>query len=625
MGTAYYDNTGRLVRLQRNKYSQDLLTGLSQGRYNITTKERAFFNGPSQYPFTSYNNQLKPYRYALNSNISSELSVNEPKPLYHDGLTYIYYNPYLDFYKPNIEPRLNMLIPDLRYKLYYGGTSLLSSQEDYVFYDLETQSGGLPDERIFTDQLTNRKYMLTTTNYLYNNPSRFTPTTIETTDMHGNKYREEIKVVMDSITDKNSTIDSLRARHMLYSPLKSTKLAKSVGENDFRIVSETVTEYKDTLLGSNRYYVNNCSHELMLTDPVSVSAANLNKRFSCPSSSYSLENRFTHTRIGEKVVVTQHNTPGTQKSYIYDPELERQILSAENTPLSSLAAFDRCRALELANTSVSSSGMATPDDLRKFLEIHDQYAPTNTLRDSFLVRQLNSQMLEAAEYILSGRIYTQDVTQGGGRRGDIVNQYEDLWYRQSAKIPMSLNNYMDFIEKVIKVISLAAVDPDKLPLILNKDKLGNSISGRLQVKNATGRKYNYIIVSPRQKSSSNCTVSYTVTYADGSEENGSKTFVIPAGKSVVCWGEIELRDIPAGQNTPQVEVSTGNTKMVCGVLFPHGSDFTMNSYNSKGDLYCRIHPGGMESYEYDNAGRLLRVFDKYGNIIEEYHRHLVIE
>lgn len=66
LGTAVYDSRGRLVRLQKTRYSRALTQGFSSAYGISTAVNNEFFTGESIFPFSSRVDQIKPYAYAMN-------------------------------------------------------------------------------------------------------------------------------------------------------------------------------------------------------------------------------------------------------------------------------------------------------------------------------------------------------------------------------------------------------------------------------------------------------------------------------------------------------------------------------------------------------------------------------
>lgn len=61
-------------------------------------------------------------------------------------------------------------------------------------------------------------------------------------------------------------------------------------------------------------------------------------------------------------------------------------------------------------------------------------------------------------------------------------------------------------------------------------------------------------------------------------------------------------------------------------LVPAGGEFEATSYNADGTVYCRFdHNCQAERYEYDSAGRMVKVFDRDGNLLKENSYNVVVQ
>lgn len=85
-------------------------------------------------------------------------------------------------------------------------------------------------------------------------------------------------------------------------------------------------------------------------------------------------------------------------------------------------------------------------------------------------------------------------------------------------------------------------------------------------------------------------------------------------------------DLTAITGIEEISMPTLNEHLVYVALVPTDCEFEATSYNADGTVYCKFdHNGQTERYEYDGAGRVNRVFDRDGNLLQEKSYHVVIQ
>lgn len=85
-------------------------------------------------------------------------------------------------------------------------------------------------------------------------------------------------------------------------------------------------------------------------------------------------------------------------------------------------------------------------------------------------------------------------------------------------------------------------------------------------------------------------------------------------------------DLTAMTGIEEISLSVLDENLVYIALVPADSEFEATSYNADGTVYCRFdHNGQAERYEYDGAGRVIKVFDENGNVLQEKSYHVVIQ
>lgn len=620
LGTAVYDSQGRLLKLQKTRYSRSLVQniGSTYGMSDAITGE--FFTGEPLFPFSTRLDQLKPYAYTMNAERIKDDFPDEEKPLYWNGAGYVNYNPYIDYYVPNVQPRENMVIPNQDYVLYYGGCVVPTEEVEYTFYDQYLQNSGVPSIADFTRASFPLKYNVTTREYTYGNLSRVTPTGVLTRFPDGSEYREENKVVMDVISDgKGHLLDSMRVAHLCYLPVKTTSFVKPVGSSTFLLSGENVVTYLDTLIDNHHYYMPFEYWCARLAQPEDKSINN--QYFTLTQSCYSLEQRLRYIKFGNRILVQENQSRDKHETILYEERSGRPLFSAREVDPSGVAAFNRYIAYELKYVNLSGlPGNDVLNAVREFYVFHT--SERGALGDTFLRSESHREILAVVKMILDDKVHRQNCLEEVGKLDKMLDEYEMVWSRNKDRIGMTRADYCGMVESTLQVIRLDGRNPGMMSYALCRDELGLNLSSNLTVQKITGDKYRYKLLARKGSKVELTTVSWYFSRGGTNIETGKQEFEVPAGDGFYCLeGEIVVPASAKGLPTSLQLVS--GSDVWAGCLFPWNTGFTFYCYDGKGQIVSQVGPNGIIDYrEYDNNGRLLRVFDKNGNILEEYGYHV---
>lgn len=624
LGTAVYDKQGRLLKLKKNRYSQALVN-LPGTTYTISnTIKNEFFPGASLYGFSTQVEQLKPFRFFMDTENALAYMPNRNEPFYWNGEATVNFNPYTTFYVPNVQPRENMVIPDQFYKIYYGGATVLTGEVEYDFFDQESAAAGIPSESDFTRTSFTGKYNVTTRNYTYGNTQRITPTSVVTITADGTEYRQDSKVVMDVFPDNTSTLlTNMRTAHMLYLPVRASQYVKTPGSTGFLLAGEEVTTYMDTLIGEKHHYLPYRSHRLSQVAPVSVASGSLNNYFTQAQSSYVIDKQLHYSGVGKRVEVGEVKSATGKEIYVYDGETGNRILVAAQTDRSSVAAFDRYRKSELKHINLSQlPTLSMKEKLETYYNFH-QNLPEIVLQDTFLSNPmtLHKEIMEIVDDILQGKEHRQKIFEEAGKKEQMQGEYEMVWLRRQNNIGIPMADYLNMVRDIVDPIRFDTQKPDLMAYLPGLNKLGVNIPSSILVKKVVGNKYRYKLLVERSATNAvNVPVSWTFSNSGTAIGTGGNTLTVPQGTGLYCLeGEIP---VSASQLSASLTFNVSND-VLSAVLCPDGTEFELTNLDGKGNVVCRIGRNGIiESREYDPQGRLLRVKDKDGNILQEYHYHV---
>ncbi|WP_059025283.1 hypothetical protein [Gabonibacter massiliensis] len=624
LGTAVYDKQGRLLKLKKNRYSQALVN-LPGTTYTISsTIKNEFFPGASLYGFSTQVEQLKSFRFFVDTENALTYMPNRNEPFYWNGEATVYFNPYTTFYVPNVQPRENMVVPDQFYKIYYGGATVLTGEVEYDFFDQESAAAGTPSESDFTKTSFTGKYNVTTRSYTYGNTQRTTPTSVVTTTADGTEYKQDLKVVMDAFPDNTSALlTDMRAANMLYLPVRTSTYVKAAGSTSFLLAGEEVTTYTDTLIGGKHYYLPSKLLRSNQVNPVSVASGSLNNYFTRAQSAYTVDNQLHYSGVGVKVEVAEVKSAAGKETYVYDEETGNRIFVAAQADRSSVAAIDRYRKSELKHLNLNElpdKGMK--EKLETYYDFH-QNLPESVLRDSFLSESwtLHKEIMNIVEDILQGKEHRQKIFEEAGKKEQMQGEYEMVWYRRQNNIGISRADYLNMIQDIVDPIRFDTRKPDMMAFLSGRDKMGVDIPGKLLVQKVNANKYRYKLLVERSAAKAlSISVSWTFTKSGVAVGTGENTFTVTQGTGHYCMeGEIP---VSAAQLSASLELRFSDD-VLSAALCPDGIEFELTSLDGKGNVVCRTGRNGIiESREYDPQGRLLRARDKNGNILQEYHYHV---
>lgn len=615
LATAVYDSKGRLIKLSKTRYSRSLL--LSNSLYGIkdVIKNEYFAEG-QVFPFSSQVAQLKPYRYAMNLEQIRRMLPDEEKPLYWNGSGYVKYNPYNDYYKPNVLPRENMIIPSSSYTLLYGGCVVPMEEVEYIFYDQYLQAVDTPSIADFTSHSFPLKYSETVRQYSYANPDRVTPTSVLTCLPDGREYKVVSKVVMDEFTGEySSLVNEMREAHLLYFPVRTTTRFKPAGGTDFVLAGEEVTTYIDTVIGDTCYYFPEESWDLLLKEPENV--VENDGYFTLERSRYSMQQRLRYGKFGNRIYVREKVNRGKSEVTLYDEKTGLPVFEARDTEASGVAAFsckveDELKYINLNNLPTKTEMEA----LKEFYDFHMNFSG-GSKRDSFLWGETHREVMKIVRWILEDEMHHQNFMEEKDKRSRLLREYEQVWERNS-RMPYTRNDYLRLVEITLEMIYLDCRRPELMSYALQRDEWVSSPPSSLQVESVMAGKYRYKLLVKKESKAWNKVVSWSFSETDN--KDGERGFEIPAGSGFYCLeGDIDvLKDV----SPVKLKLFTG-TGVLAACVFPVYSSCNLYCYDSKGQMVCRVGANGLIDYrEYDRNGRLTRVFDKDGFLLEEYDYHV---
>lgn len=138
-----------------------------------------------------------------------------------------------------------------------------------------------------------------------------------------------------------------------------------------------------------------------------------------------------------------------------------------------------------------------------------------------------------------------------------------------------------------------------------------------QLLNAGSLKYKLFVLTDRAVAG---TVVLSIAHGGGTL---TKTFTTRANYRGPQVFDLDLTPVTG---ITGISLSSPVGEIVYIALVPAGSEFEATSYNADGTVYCKFdHNCRTERYEYDNGGRVVKTFDRDGNLLKENSYNVIIQ
>jgi YD repeat-containing protein len=652
LGVATYDNKGRIVKLQKNKYlmhvpySEDVKElQMSSGTYN----EYIEINN---LPFIEHTLiQKKAFDFYIDPQKTQYSYEDRNICLYSDNGVSLYFNPRKDVYQRNLSYRSTIVnMPEDEYYLCYDIKTLLKEQKEYLFlYEKGDNSTGVPSSADFFNTLPSNSYLSKHIEYEYNNLHHFFPTKVISQKKNGDAIITQNKTILDFEPGICSAIDSMRSNNIVEPIIKKQKLLKLAGEEAKLLLKELVTEYDTIKLGNENVYRPVRAYQLNLEQPQSLSNISGGKNiFSCDISKYIKKSEISYESHNNLVFPVQVDKPEGKLVFINDQGTGSNIFKSANIKRVNVDAVDRYRILELdkdqkdlfegnygLDYTVELDGVEC-NGLEKFREIHYEILKENE-------DIMSDALLETEEYMKTFELIEKILDKGDSNRIEELHKYcreniddildvlysiqiESFVFDLTEEQRILMDEYdilMYLIEDCVRIEEWIRIDKDVYEyFILREDVAGKYLPQTLAITVDNNREFTFV-QEINEEASNSVVIEYSVVYIDGRQEYYSKACVVKkSGWSLVNL-DIDISTLPNFDEIDKLEVKMSN-KAAIGVLVPKGQSFEAKSYDSKGRVFCKLD-GNMSlvRYEYDSFGRMLRIYDRDGNVLKEYEYNLV--
>lgn len=613
LGIATYDKNGNLKSCTRNYYWADIESlDLHQHFIIKDIYRQGNWFSVSSLPIKYLNSipQIKAYEYYMDYDQLSSYYQNQSNvTIYCDRNSCHYINPYNEIFLPNIEPRTSVNLPEQSWNLIYGGKILLKSREEYtVEGNYATESS--VNHFITTDLGTPFRK----TEFFYDNISNSTtPTRISKTDFNGDTYTTVIRRVCD--TDIQGVLSDMKLQNIQLPVVKQQNL-----KND-KLLNEIVHVYNSSVVNDQKYFgrAEQKSYIPMSDIFISTFPAIDHQFFTYGEQNYTSEKETAYIHHDQQYIQDYIVEKGDTLTLYHDFSIDVPIIRAKGNYCNYLSAVNShiCNleydSRELSFVKGSYRDFLCADDIIKYIEQQN-------------ISYEDIQYMDSQRYKTVKEMIKCIVTKCHGTEYSEFKKYRDSLYVN--------NEWTKEFENICSKYITREHPLDKVSRSLYKFRfpqyytesyysclrilhlLNEERSVSVNVSSTTP--LNLYILSKDFTGP----VQYSVTHAGGVSTN----FVDPVSRN--RWN-VQVLSIGLSSYSGVTSVTVDNIdsrKVAFLALVPEECEFEATCYNTDGTIFCKFDQNSqMERYEYDGAGRVVRVFDQNNRLLKENTYNVVFQ
>lgn len=627
LGNAIYDNDGNLKLITKYSYNIDInyisISPFCPPSILSVYEDEGWFSGNSDTSttFSQSKLQIKAYEYYMDYNSLSAYYSSQSLS------TASSFSPYRDVFVKNIAPRTNITMPEQNWELIYGGKVLLKSKKEYQLEHNATTTSSVEHFIIdFETDVPCRK-----TEYFYDNLSHSTsPTRITANDAKGDKYTSITRRVADM--NVPGILSEMKEHNILSPVVKQQNLINGKLAHEIIYVYDSARFDNKTFFGlaEERMYI-------PITRPtVSVINGMDNSLFQYNPSHYTSEKKVTYSYDNGKYFPTSIIDKADTLTYRYDSILHVPLLEARNYANNQISAINNfIPKSNHENDEIDDDCDNYSDIDRIYIEAFGDFKDLLDFIEDFECTFWSSpDIYKYIDYLYSGEMYfikylLETIT---SRFESITYNHwfgEQDWFQAN---PEFIDNLKIIASDYLESIGLDSSIYNPLSILMDydlpestydfiKDGAGSYntpvpeddseyIDMIVDVSQTANPHFRLYIVS---KSFSGA-INYTITHS-----SGISTGVV-APRSKPHWN-IQALDIDLAlfRDISSIEINTrSNDNLAYLTFIPSDCEFEATAYNSDGTVFCKFdQTGQMERYEYDGAGRVIKVFDGDRNLLKE--------
>ena len=594
--TIEYDESGHLVRVLQNIYHTD--TRNMDGFPEFMDCEELSYS-------LVLPQMMANEKYMDPEDLAEEMGI---------PLNTISNEPYIQAFRANILSRVKDHYTICCYNLRYGGATLLAEQREYR-----------PLAGEYTDYMTLMEQQpCSRTVYHYDNLQEHTrPTRIVSYGSQGDSTVVHQVYAGDMAATASEAVAAMQEANILAPAVKRATM------KDGALVEEEVTVYGTAAKEDGCFYapvkvaVRTGSNGCYTPDTLSLYAGNM--------ADYQERKEMTSAVIGEDSYLPVGMTEqGMHTALLHDPNSKWCVLQATDVSADKVVAVD-CRHYKL------NMQMDNTDIMGRILYLAEKLQEGIVNYDPEMIGIDNYQTFRETPFYERGK-----------RMLELLARESDLTEVSALLDSCAVDGYIGIGDYIVWQIELAYnyfpaegyVSPWNMP-VEEMQELLDLLMEELYTHNGTVL-LDYLRTSGGSFWNGFEYVPQTLAALSG--QQGYKLYLVPMKEQALVTytvthnGGTEERVLELSGLTPgvlkEVSVDLSGYTHVSGItvtgfgavqhltLVPEGTEFEATSYNADGTVSVKYNQDGqMQYHEYDNAGRLIRVRDENGKILEtsDYH------
>lgn len=289
LAKAVYNNEGRLLTLDKNKYliaSTDLPAFSGNKPEDYTLLADCFFEN-NQYGYDTTRRQIRPFPMYYDEQAYLDVFPNEGQLVKNssDPAEQIFYNPYHSYYVPNIIPRFGIASPTFTYNIRIGGKVLLKESAQYVFSDhapkVLTSPFSRSDAPYYYEwylQGSSVNNLANKTILYYDNAGHTYPSRTETVLSDGRKSMVRTKYAADYNTTGDE-IAALKAGNRLAETIEQQQWLYDSSAGKWKLTGASISEYDEVTDGARLFHVPVAVYATELTNPIEAGTNNWSQTY----------------------------------------------------------------------------------------------------------------------------------------------------------------------------------------------------------------------------------------------------------------------------------------------------------------------------------------------------------
>ena len=604
--TIEYDEDGIIKRVLQNLYYTDV----NNGTYGSAFQECFIPNTAADY------NQTRPQmmpneKYMDIEDIAAEMKI----PLNSTSS-----QPYIQAFWVNIASRVKSSYDTFCYNLRYGGATVLAEQREYRPLDCSyTEYAQLIDEV--------NPYNRTV--YHYDHLDKHNrPTRIVRYNSDGDSIVIHQIALGDMMVTAGEGIDKMQEANIVSPIVKQAMTRNGI------LQEETVTEYETMQKENGCFYSpkNIYSLKINQTDAYTATTTGL---FQGSVENYQLQKSMVNDTIqGERYLPIEITEEGIRTRFVFDKYYKRPLLQLKNINDQEAWALDCWHYAQISYYGVTDPIARIRELALPFMEGVLQINPEELNLDvySTYCTEEGMQFMQTLLKNPEGIWMQQEINEAI----QLLDTCATLYYFPIEEF-LNIHIYLasDYLEEMglPNPWAMSIDDMAELYFLVMEDLHSGEASllrNYILSRNGMGDEIHFYApqtLSVNLESSNlklylistegDAYIKYTITHNGGTTERTLELSDLTPGKVK----DVSL-DVNGYSGASGITV-TGFSGVQYLAVVPEGTEFEATSYNEDGTVSLKFDPNGnMELYEYDQAGRPIRVRDENGKILKgnEYNK-----